>query len=179
MPEDVGSSRVVQTRKWGRFALIVGGAITADIMTKYAIVNSLLMYQQVDVIGSYLRLTYIHNAGAAFGISAGVYSRALLAVLGFIALAALTLMFSRTPAQQRGRLNAIALICGGAIGNLGNRIVIRSGVVDWIDVGVGSVRWPVFNVADIAVTLGAVFLATSLWREEAAEPSRVRATGLW
>ncbi|MGH7447666.1 MAG: signal peptidase II, partial [Longimicrobiales bacterium] len=56
--------------------------------------------------------------------------------------------------------------CGGAVGNLIDRVRSASGVVDFIDVGVGSVRWPVFNVADMAVTTGAIILALSLWKEE-------------
>jgi hypothetical protein len=71
-----------------------------------------------------------------------------------------------TPVADRLRLTAIALICGGAIGNLIDRVRSESGVVDFIDVGVGNIRWPVFNVADIAVTTGAIILALSLWKEE-------------
>jgi signal peptidase II len=64
------------------------------------------------------------------------------------------------------RLLAISLICAGAIGNLVDRVRSHRGVVDFLDIGIGDLRWPVFNVADIAVTTGAVFLALSLWREE-------------
>jgi signal peptidase II len=63
------------------------------------------------------------------------------------------------------RLLALALVCGGAVGNLIDRVRSSRGVVDFIDVGVGSYRWPTFNVADIAVTCGAVALALVLWSE--------------
>ena len=72
-----------------------------------------------------------------------------------------------TPLHDRARLLAIALICGGAVGNMLDRIKSASGVVDFLDVGVGTLRWPVFNVADMAVTTGAGILGLSLWREEA------------
>jgi signal peptidase II len=83
-----------------------------------------------------------------------------------VALVALGGMYWYTPADDRVRLAAIALICAGAVGNLLDRIKSASGVVDFLDVGVGHVRWPVFNVADIAVTTGAIVLALSLWKEE-------------
>src|SRR3712207_5692983 len=61
---------------------------------------------------------------------------------------------------------SIALVTGGALGNLIDRIRSSRGVVDFFDFGFGDVRWPVFNVADIGVTVGALLLAVSLWREE-------------
>lgn len=73
---------------------------------------------------------------------------------------------------------ALSAILGGALGNLANRALIEQGVVDWIDVGVGTLRWPVFNLADIAITTGAVLLALSLWREESPDPEgNVRVRG--
>jgi signal peptidase II len=121
------------------------------------------LYEQVNVIGDYLRLTYIHNPGAAFGIQFGPpgYSRFIFLGLSVIALIALAGMYWVTPQKDRVRLSAIALICAGAIGNLLDRVRSSAGVVDFLDVGIGDLRWPVFNVADIAVTTGAVFLALS------------------
>jgi signal peptidase II len=126
----------------------------------------MLVYEQKDVIGEYLRLTYIHNTGAAFGIQLGPYSREIFLVLSIVALAALAMMYYYTPVSDRLRLASIALICGGAIGNLIDRVRSHHGVVDFLDVGIGTVRWPVFNVADMAVTAGAIILALSLWKEE-------------
>jgi signal peptidase II len=85
-----------------------------------------------------------------------------------VALAALAGMYWATSAKDRSRLVSIALICGGALGNLLDRIRLSKGVVDFMDVGIGTLRWPVFNVADVAVTTGAIFLAISLWKEEQA-----------
>ena len=83
-----------------------------------------------------------------------------------VALVELGAMYWTTPAHDRVRLTAISLVCAGAVGNLVDRIRSHRGVVDFLDIGIGDLRWPVFNVADIAVTTGAVFLALSLWREE-------------
>lgn len=145
---------------------VLAGVLTLDVTTKLLVQKHFHLYQQVAVIGEYVRLTYIYNPGAAFGIHLGDYSRIIFLVLSLVALAALLGMYWFTPAADRVRLMAISLICGGAIGNLIDRVRSESGVVDFIDVGVGTVRWPVFNVADMAVTAGAVILALSLWKEE-------------
>ena len=152
--------------KAGLFASVLGSVVALDFFTKMLITRNFNLYQQVNVIGDYVRLTYIHNPGAAFGIHLGPYSRVIFLVLSLIALGALAGMYWATPAKDRSRLIAIALICGGAVGNLLDRIRLSAGVVDFMDVGVGQLRWPVFNVADVAVTTGAIFLALSLWREE-------------
>lgn len=153
-------------RKAALFVIILGGVVALDLVTKLFIMRSFNLYEQVDVIGSYVRLTYIHNPGAAFGIDVGQHSRVVFLVLSLVALIALAGMYWFTPAKDRVRLVSIALICGGAVGNMLDRIRSASGVVDFIDVGVGDVRWPVFNVADIGVTVGAIILALSLWKEE-------------
>lgn len=145
---------------------IVTGVLVLDISTKLLVQRHLHLYQQIDIIGEYVRLTYIYNPGAAFGISMGEHSRLIFLVLSVVALVALLAMYWYTPIADRVRLLSIALICGGALGNLFDRVRQESGVVDFLDVGVGDIRWPVFNIADIAVTTGAIVLALSLWREE-------------
>ena len=158
---------VARTRAINLFA-IVAGVLSLDLVTKLWIQNSLRLYEQIEVVGDYLRLTYIYNPGAAFGIHVGQYSRVVFLVLTLVALVALIAMYWTTPASDRLRLYSIALICGGALGNLIDRIRSPRGVVDFLDVGIGSMRWPVFNVADMAVTAGAVLLAISLWNEDTA-----------
>jgi signal peptidase II len=163
---DGNQSAVWTGAKAARFGAILAGVLALDLGTKIAIQNNFVHYQQVDLIGEYVRLTYIYNPGAAFGIEIGPYSRQIFLVLSIVALTALFGMYWFTPPADRVRLSAITLICGGAIGNLIDRIRSAHGVVDFIDVGVGTVRWPVFNVADMAVTVGAIILALSLWKEE-------------
>jgi len=68
------------------------------------------------------------------------------------------------------RTIALGLVCGGAVGNLIDRVRSATGVVDFIDVGVGDLRWPTFNVADMAVSVGAFMLAWVLWGEERSSP---------
>jgi signal peptidase II len=155
--------------KAGTLALIMSLIVALDVVTKAWIQRTFHLYEQVDVLGSFVRFTYIHNRGAAFGIELGPYSREIFLVLSLVALVALVAMYWVTPAGDRLRLIAIALICGGAIGNLLDRVRSAQGVVDFLDMGIGRMRWPVFNVADMAVTTGAVLLALSLWRQEQGE----------
>jgi signal peptidase II len=157
------------------FGGLVPGIVIVDQVTKMIVRRSMRPLEQIDVIGSLVRLTFIHNPGAAFGIYLGPYSRGIFLGLSALALVVLAAMYWYTPAMDRIRLVAIALICSGALGNLIDRVRSAQGVVDFVDVGINDLRWPVFNVADMAVTMGAIVLALSLWREdrrvEASEPA--------
>jgi signal peptidase II len=86
-------------------------------------------------------------------------------VLAIVALFVLGAMVRQTHESQWFRISALGLVCGGALGNLVDRVRSARGVVDFIDVGVGALRWPTFNVADMAVTCGAISLALVLWNE--------------
>ena len=160
------TARSMSGGKLKLFASVLLGVVSVDLGTKLLVENTMPLYENINVIGDYVRLTFIHNPGAAFGIHLGEYSRFIFLGLSLVALVALAGMYWVTPATDRVRLGAISLICAGAIGNLMDRVRSPEGVVDFLDVGIGNLRWPVFNVADIAVTTGAIFLALSLWREE-------------
>ena len=157
--------------KWLRFTMVTGALLLVDAWSKVAIRHGLQLHDQKQIVGDYVRLTYIHNPGAAVGISLGPHSTVIFSILSIIGLAALIAMYAATPPADRRRLYAVSLVAGGALGNLWNRMVVPAGVTDWIDVGVGATRWPVFNVADIAVTTGAFLLAVSLWHEDVVSKS--------
>ena len=145
---------------------MVGVIVVLDVITKYVVQQRMRLYDPIPVLGDFFRLTYIFNRGAAFGLSLGDYSRVIFTVLTLLAIVGLFFWFRSTPLSDRVRLFALASVTGGAIGNLIDRVRHDRGVVDFLDFGIGSVRWPVFNVADIAVSVGAVLLAVSLWRED-------------
>ncbi|HVA56955.1 MAG: signal peptidase II [Gemmatimonadaceae bacterium] len=135
-----------------------------------------------EVLGNAVRLTLVYNPGAAFGISFGPYSRWIFMALIVAALAILSRLYATTRPGNVPRTLALALVCGGAVGNLVDRLRSGMGVVDFIDVGLRNARWPTFNVADMAVTVGAVLLAIVLWAEDrraaaAAAPSPSPAIG--
>jgi signal peptidase II len=150
----------------GIYAGLVCVIVALDALTKGLAQRTLPPYQPVPIAGDVLRLTYIYNPGAAFGMHLGEYSRYLFLSLTVVVLVVLFFWYRSTPASDRLRLVAIATVSGGAVGNLIDRIRSSRGVVDFLDIGLGTMRWPVFNVADIAVTTGAFLLAISLWREE-------------
>lgn len=146
------------------FWAVVGSVVLLDLVTKHLAV-AYLSRVPVPMIGDTLQLRLVYNPGAAFGIYVGPYSRWVFMALAIIALVVLGSMVFRTPAHQWVRLSALGLVCGGAIGNLIDRVRSARGVVDFIDVYVGPLHWPTFNVADMAVTVGAITLAVVLWQE--------------
>lgn len=153
----------------GKGAFFLGAlaaVIVPDLATKLLVQRTMSLYQQIDLVGDYLRLTFIYNPGAAFGVHLGPHTRGIFLVLSVLALVVLGALYRATPATDRVRLVAIALICGGAIGNLVDRLRSPRGVVDFIDIGLGDLRWPVFNLADVGVTVGAILLALSLFRDD-------------
>lgn len=119
------------------------------------------------VYGEWIRFTLVHNPGAAFGLHVGSYSRWIFMVLTIVALIILGRLYVATRPGDVLRTLALALVCGGAVGNLIDRIQSRAGVVDFIDIGFGDSRWPTFNIADMAVSIGAFLLAWVLWGEDA------------
>lgn len=144
--------------------LAVSGLIVAlDIASKRLVESQMTLWESIAVWEPFLRLTFILNEGAAFGLSLGTHSRAVFLIFSLLATAFLLGLYLLTPLQGRSRRWALALIIGGAIGNLIDRIRLGQ-VVDFVDVGIGTLRWPVFNVADAAVTVGAVLLGLSLLR---------------
>jgi signal peptidase II len=146
---------------WG----VVVGVVVLDLITKLAVVRTLPFHMPVRVAGDWITLQLVYNRGAAFGIHVGDYSRVVFTGLAVLALAVLGAMVRQTDGDHRIRLLALGLVCGGAVGNLIDRIRSAKGVVDFIDVGIGQLRWPTFNVADMAVTCGAITLALVLWAE--------------
>ena len=143
-------------------------AVTASDAVTKALAQRYLPLPQLphDVLGNAVRLTLVYNPGAAFGISFGPYSRWIFMALIVVALIILARLYAATRDGNVPRILALALVCGGALGNLIDRLRSGLGVVDFIDVGLRDARWPTFNVADMAVTVGAVLLAVVLWTEE-------------
>lgn len=146
------------------------GLLLADIVTKRIAEGSLQLHRPTEVLGDVVRFTLAYNPGAAFGIDVGPASRIVFITLTLVALVALLAMYRSTPPGHRIQLAALALISGGALGNLIDRVRGPAGVVDFIDVGVGATRFWTFNVADAGITIGAILLALSLWAEPEPEP---------
>jgi signal peptidase II len=148
-----------------RFALVVGAVVVLDLVTKLVAEAALPRWVGVPVLGDAFQLRLVFNSGAAFGLNVGEHSRWIFMGLSLTAIVVLASMLKSTRAGDWLRFYALAAICAGALGNLIDRVRSPRGVVDFIDVGVGTLRWPTFNIADMAVTCGALALALSLWGE--------------
>ena len=165
---------MARNRNGQLFWPILIAIVAVDVFTK-ALAVRLLSPQRVphEVFGEWLRLTLVYNPGAAFGLHVGEHSRWVFMTLTVGALLILGRLYVATADGDRSRITALALVCGGAIGNLLDRIRSPLGVVDFLDVGVGGTRWPTFKVADMAVSSGAFLLAIVLWSEEQTAEQRV------
>ena len=146
---------------WGTTGAVIG----ADLVTKVLAVDRLARRLPVHVVGDVVQFRLVYNQCAAFGLCLGAYSRWIFFGLALVALIVLASMVRATAPGDRVRIVSLALVCAGAVGNVIDRVRSTLGVVDFVDVGIGNARWPTFNVADSAITVGAIALATSLWLE--------------
>jgi signal peptidase II len=153
------------TPKARAFWPLVLAAFAADCSTKQWAEASLPERVSVRVFGDVVRLTLAHNPGAAMGMSAGSYSRAVFSILAIVGIVVTVSMYLAAPPQARWRAAALALITGGAAGNLVSRFITPSGVTDFIDVGTRAWRFWTFNVADSCISLGAMILLWSMMKE--------------
>jgi signal peptidase II len=143
-----------------RLLLVAALVLAGDLATKIIVNDQIpLQGQSISVIGDLVQWTHVKNSGSAFGIFQGgryFFIAFSLVSIGLIAVLA------ATPRYRSPRFAVcLGLILGGALGNLIDRIAYGA-VTDWIDVGIGMTRWPTFNVADIGISLGVVFLAILL-----------------
>src|SRR6185436_776942 len=127
------------------------GTVVLDLITKLIAEATLLRTPGVSVFGDWFQLRLVYNQGAAFGLHVGPYSRWIFFTVALVAVIVLARMSRSSPVGDRFRQLALGLVAGGAVGNLIDRVRSARGVVDFLDVGVGALRWPTFNVADIAV----------------------------
>lgn len=170
------------TRKARVFLPIFAGVFLSDCASKRFAVEQLSPpYVPHDVFGDVVRFTLAYNVRAAMGLTAGAWSRWILAGFAVALLAGVAVWLFRTRRDEPALFTGIALVAAGALGNLVDRLRWDRGVVDFIDVGFGSRRFWIFNVADVAITLGAgvLWFATRQTQPPAAtipaEPSEPRA----
>jgi signal peptidase II len=141
-----------------RFWTIFLSIVLVDVVTKRFAESSLVPYVPTNVIDDILRFTLAFNAGGAMSLSLGPSSRWWFTLLSIATLFVLAYMYRQTSPTDRLQLASLALICGGAVGNLIDRIRSPLGVVDFIDIGIGPHRFWTFNIADVGVTFGTAAL---------------------
>jgi len=154
----------IHVLKWLWLSLLI---IILDQATKLWASHSLDFNQPVAVL-PYLNLTLLYNTGAAFSLlaQAGGWQRWFLTVLALFVSAFIITWLSRLQPQQRWLAVALALILGGALGNVIDRIIYGY-VIDFIDVYYQNWHWPAFNIADSAISVGAVMLIIDAFRSPA------------
>lgn len=136
--------------------IIVSIILSLDQLTKFLVTKNLLLNQSVPIIKGVFHITLIHNRGAAFGI---LKNQILLFV--FTSIFAIILIYFNLKNNRYKKSYSIflSLILAGALGNLIDRLFFGF-VIDFLDFRI----WPVFNIADSAITIGAILLAWSMLR---------------
>ncbi|WP_296658938.1 signal peptidase II [Paraburkholderia sp.] len=156
----MAKTRPLQSRASGTLAPWLGIAIVVilcDQLTKIAIAR-VFSYGESRAITSFFNLVLVYNKGAAFSFlaAAGGWQRWAFTALGVAAALVISYLLKRH-AGQRMFCTALALILGGALGNVLDRLMYGH-VIDFLDFHVGGWHWPAFNIADSAITIGAVLL---------------------
>ena len=146
---------------FGVFALF----LAADIVTKRLVEMNIGLYERIDVLGSFVQLTLLYNKGGVFGILQG--HQLFFLIVSFVVLALLVGFFIYEKNKNMIFIFAMGLVFSGAVGNILDRLLGKPGVVDFIYIGDDRYyRWPAFNVADMAIVVGALLLLVGFYLQE-------------
>lgn len=140
--------------------VVAGGVIILDQVSKYTVQHKMALHDYREIIPGLFNLTYIQNPGAAFGLfgeTTDTLRLFFLIGISLFALLILTFMYFRVTENDILTHASIAMIMGGAIGNLIDRIRLQR-VIDFVDFYLKGYHWPAFNIADSAITIGTMIL---------------------
>src|SRR5213595_3100813 len=154
------------------YMILAAATLALDRWTKALIQKRFDLNESISVIDGFFNITYVRNTGVAFGIFDPLSLPAKSVLLSvFTAVAAVVVITYSVRSSLRNRLLqfALALVLGGALGNLYDRLAYGY-VVDFLELYAGSYHWPSFNVADSAISIGVALLAIEIIRNET--PSR-------
>lgn len=147
--------------------ILIPLVLVLDLVTKRWALEALAGGRRILLLDGWVPLTLAFNRGAAFGISIGNDPRWFFIPVTLVALALLVTLLVQAESDDGLRHLSVVLVIAGAVGNLYDRLRWDRGVVDFIGpVDLGFMDWPIFNVADMAISCGAVLLAVSFWIEE-------------
>jgi signal peptidase II len=159
------------------FHLIVAmGVLALDRFSKWIVATRLSLHDGITIIPDFFRIVHVENTGAAFGLfseSSFEWKLTLLILFSLLALVVVTIMLWKNSHIVNATGTALALILGGALGNLWDR-VIAGHVTDFLEFHIGSYYWPSFNVADSAIVIGAVLLVGDIVFAKSPEHERAR-----
>ncbi len=152
-------------------AVVAALVFGLDRVTKDLVSTKLVLGESREVLGDAVRISYVRNTGAAFGLLPE--RTTLLSVLSVLAVAAIIYYYRFILARSPLVAATLGMQLGGALGNLVDRLG-QGYVVDFVDVGVGGLRFWAFNVADASIVLGIFAVTLALWREEQQQGSARR-----
>src|SRR6202795_3796271 len=152
--DETATGRAGRGAHWGVFLGLAGTVVVLDQLAKAWLVSNLVPGQIVDVLGDYVRFVFSQNSGALFGL---FRDSALL--FGLVSLGVIGLIVGYHSRSERSLYLSVALgfLLGGAVGHVLDRLRLGY-VVDFVDIGIGSLRWYIFNVADAAISAAIVML---------------------
>jgi signal peptidase II len=156
-------SRLLES-KYTKLVCIAGLVVILDQVTKAVVLSNIALYDSIRVVPGFFNITHIHNPGGAFGFMAGQSEFVRQIIFLFAASLAMGLIlyfYKKTPPTHPWLLTGFAMILGGAIGNIIDRIRMGK-VVDFLDFFVGTLHWPSFNIADSAISVGIGIFVTHL-----------------
>lgn len=141
-----------------RWLVLSALVLVLDQLSKLAVIAGLAPYQDVIAVTGFFNLVHVHNTGAAFSLLADQsgWQRGFFIAVGLVA-SLVILFLLRRERERRTFAGALALILGGALGNVVDR-VLYGHVVDFLDFHLAGQHWPAFNVADAAISIGAGLL---------------------
>lgn len=142
--------------------LIAGLTVFVDQTSKYFVRELTYPHKPILLIEDIFYLTHIQNPGAAFGFFR--YQTELLIGVSLLTIAALVLIACGVSRKERFFWGALGFIIGGAMGNLIDRLSLGY-VIDFLDLGFREHRWPIFNIADIAITVGSIVIIWKLLKK--------------
>ena len=154
-----------------RYLLISLSVFLTDVATKWLVVHSMYLHDSIDIIPHFFSFTHVHNPGVAFGMLRNPWGGKILLLSTVAVLAVCLILYygSKVPAQNKVLHWALALVLGGILGNLSDRL-FNGYVIDFLDFHLGAWHWPAFNVADAAICVGVGLMLIDglLGRREAA-----------
>ena len=154
--------------------LVVVSAIVllVDQATKRYIDRVMDLHASITLVENFFNITYLRNKGAAFGILANSsYRLPFFILISLVAIAVITLVFSRLRSDQKFTAFSLSLIFSGAVGNLIDRLRLGE-VIDFLDAHWYAHHWPAFNIADSAICVGVFLLAIDMFIEEKRQKTR-------
>jgi signal peptidase II len=154
--------------------LIAALVVLLDRASKWLVARNIGLHDNLSVVPGFFRLTHVENRGAAFGLfsdSPSDWKVAMLILFSLIALVVVSALLWKNSHAMTTTGVGLALIMGGALGNLWDRL-LEGHVVDFLDFSVGGYHWPAFNVADSAIVVGALMLVAEILFAKPAEEKK-------